>query len=103
MSATTLRGGPQTHKLLHGEGKDVRSDSAYRGVEKREEIQAQQPGLMWHIAMMPGKRKMLDKDTLMSAILEKLEQTKASIRAWWSTSFRSSSGSSVPSRLSIGG
>ena len=35
----------------------------------------------WHIAMMPGKRKVLDKGTPMGAILEKLEQTKASIRA----------------------
>jgi IS5 family transposase len=33
------------------------------------------------IAMMPGKRKALDKATPMGAILEKLEQTKASIRA----------------------
>ena len=71
----------QAHKLLHGEEKDVHTDSGYRGVEKREEIQAQHPGLNWHIAMMPGKRKVLDKNTPMGAILEKLEQTKASIRA----------------------
>jgi IS5 family transposase len=31
--------------------------------------------------MMPGKRRALDKDTPMGAILEKLEQTKASIQA----------------------
>ena len=71
----------QAHKLLHGEEKDVHTDSGYRGVEKREEIQAQHPELNWHIAMMPGKRKVLDKNTPMGAILEKLEQTKASIRA----------------------
>ena len=71
----------QAHKLLHGEEKDVHTDSGYRGVEKRKEIQAQHPGLNWHIAMMPGKRKVLDKNTPMGAILEKLEQTKASIRA----------------------
>ena len=34
-----------------------------------------------HVAMMPGKRKALDKDTPMGAILEKLEKTKVSIRA----------------------
>jgi IS5 family transposase len=50
-------------------------------VEKRDEIQAQHPGVDWHIAMMPGKRRALDKDTPMGAILEKLEQTKASIQA----------------------
>lgn len=71
----------QAHALLHGQERDVFSDSGYRGVEKREEIQAQHPDVNWHIAMMPGKRKALDKDTPMGAILEKLEQTKASIRA----------------------
>jgi transposase, IS5 family len=71
----------QAHALLHGEETDVFADSGYRGVEKREEIQAQHPDVNWHIAMMPGKRKALDKETPLGAILEKLEQTKASIRA----------------------
>jgi IS5 family transposase len=71
----------QAHALLHGQETDVFADSGYRGVEKREEIQAQHPGVNWHIAMMPGKRKALDKDTPMGTVLEKLEQTKASIRA----------------------
>jgi IS5 family transposase len=71
----------QAHALLHGEEADVFADSGYRGVEKREEIQAQHPDVNWHIAMMPGKRKALEKGTPMGAILEKLEQTKASIRA----------------------
>jgi IS5 family transposase len=71
----------QAHALLHGQESDVFADSGYRGVEKREEIQAQHPDVNWHIAMMPGKRKALDKATPMGAILEKLEQTKASIRA----------------------
>lgn len=71
----------QAHALLHGEETDVFADSGYRGVEKREEIQAKHPGVNWHIAMMPGKRKGLDKSTPMGAILEQLEKTKASIRA----------------------
>ena len=71
----------QAHALLHGAETDVFADSGYRGVEKREEIQAQHPDVNWHIAMMPGKRKMLDKETPMGAVLEKLEQAKASIRA----------------------
>ena len=71
----------QAHALLHGEETDVFADSGYRGVEKREEIQAQHPDVNWHIAMMPGKRRALDKGTPMGAILEKLEQTKARIRA----------------------
>ncbi|NIC40874.1 IS5 family transposase [Aquabacterium sp. A08] len=71
----------QAHALLHGEETDVFADSGYRGVDKREEIQAQHPDVNWHIAMMPGKRKAMDKSTPMGAVLEKLEQTKARIRA----------------------
>ena len=71
----------QAHALLHGEETDVFADSGYRGVDKREEIQTQHPDVNWHIAMMPGKRKVLDKSTPMGAILDQLEQIKARIRA----------------------
>ena len=71
----------QAHALLHGQETDVFADSGYRGVEKREEIQAKHPDVKWHIAMMPGKRKAMDKSTPMGSILERLEKTKASIRA----------------------
>jgi IS5 family transposase len=71
----------QAHALLHGEETDVFADSGYRGVEKREEIQALHPGVNWHIAMMPGKRRSMDKSSPMGALLEQLEKTKASIRA----------------------
>ena len=71
----------QASELLHGEEADVFADSGYRGVEKREEIRAKHPDVKWHIAMMPGKRKALKKDTPMGAILDKLEQIKARIRA----------------------
>jgi transposase, IS5 family len=71
----------QASELLHGEEADVFADSGYRGVEKREEIQAKHPDVKWHIAMMPGKRRALKKDTPMGAILDKLEQIKARIRA----------------------
>jgi IS5 family transposase len=71
----------QAHALLHGQETDVFADSGYRGVEKRKEVQAKHPDVNWHIAMMPSKRMAMDKNTPMGAILEKLEQTKASIRA----------------------
>lgn len=71
----------QAHALLHGQETDVFADSGYRGVEKREEILTQHPNVKWHIAMMPGKRKALDKGTPLGVILDKLEQTKARIRA----------------------
>jgi IS5 family transposase len=71
----------QAHALLHGQERDVFADSGYRGVGEREEIQALHPGVNWHIAMMPGTRRAMDKSTPMGALLEQLEKTKASIRA----------------------
>lgn len=71
----------QAHALLHGEETDVFADSGYRGVEKREEVQDKYPDVNWHVAMMPGKRRVLDKSKPMGEILEKLEKTKACIRA----------------------
>ena len=71
----------QAHELLHGEEKMVFADSGYRGVTKREEIQAQENQSEWHIAMMPSKRKALGKDNPMGAVLERLEKLKASVRA----------------------
>jgi len=67
--------GKCTDKLLHGEEEDVFGDSGYRGIEKRQEHQERK--VNWYIAMMPGKRKQLDKESPQ----ELLEQTKASIRA----------------------
>jgi len=65
----------ETDKLLHGEEEDDYADSGYRGIERRPEHQERK--VNWHIAMMPGKRKHLDKESPQ----ELLEQAKASIRA----------------------
>lgn len=46
---------------------------------KRDETQ--DIAVHWLVAMRPGKRKVLDKSTPMDAILDKLEQAKAHIRA----------------------
>ena len=46
---------------------------------KRDETQ--DIAVHWHVAMRPGKRKVLDKSTPMGAIQDQLEQVKASIRA----------------------
>ena len=69
------------HALLRGEEKVVFEDSGYRGITKREEIQAQHPGLDWQVAMMPGKRWALKKSKTIDALIDKLEKLKASIRA----------------------
>ncbi|MDR7097555.1 IS5 family transposase [Hydrogenophaga laconesensis] len=69
----------QASALVHGEARDVFADAGYQGVSKREETQGIDAN--WHVAMRPGKRRVLDKDKPMGAILDKLEQTKARIRA----------------------
>lgn len=55
------------------------ADAGYQGVAKREE--AQNIKANWHVAMRPGKRKVLEKSTPMGAIQDRLEQAKARIRA----------------------
>ena len=69
----------QAHALVHGEETDVFADAGYQGVGKRDETQ--EINVNWHVAMRPGKRKVLDKSTPMGAILDQLERAKASIRA----------------------
>ena len=67
--------------LLHGEETDVFADSGYRGADRREEVQQRHPAVTWHVAMMPGKRKRLDKDKTVDALTDALERVKAGIRA----------------------
>jgi len=71
----------QAHALLHGQEEVVFADSGYRGVEKRQEIQDKHAGVDWQIAMMPGKRKALDKTRNSNALTDQLEKLKAGIRA----------------------
>jgi IS5 family transposase len=66
----------QAGALLHGEETDAFGDAGYRGVAKREEAQ----GPQWHVAMQPGKRKVLS-DSALGQMIEKVEKIKASIRA----------------------
>ena len=69
----------QASALVHGEETDVFADAGYQGVAKREEAQGIKAN--WHVAIRPGKRKALDKSTPMGALMDKLEQVKARIRA----------------------
>jgi IS5 family transposase len=68
----------QTHALLHGAEKAVLGDAGYQGVGKRPENADK--AIDWHTAMRPSVRKALKKNPLGRA-KEKLEQTKASVRA----------------------
>jgi len=68
----------QAQALLHGDETDAFGDAGYTGIEKREESQG--VPVTWHVALRPGKRRALAKDTE-GEMQECLEQTKASIRA----------------------
>ena len=67
----------QGHALLHGEETVVFADAGYQGADKREDA----TGVQWHVAMRPGKRRALDKNSPWGKLLDQAEQLKASVRA----------------------
>lgn len=67
----------QGHALLHGEETVVFADAGYQGADKREDA----TGVRWHVAMRPGKRRALDKNSPWGKLLDQAEQLKASVRA----------------------
>jgi IS5 family transposase len=67
----------QGHGLLHGKETVVFADAGYLGVIKRPEA----TGVDWHVAMRPGKRRALNKQSPWGRLLDKAEQVKASVRA----------------------
>ena len=50
---------------------------AEKGAEKRPDAKA---GVTWHVAMPPGKRRMLNKENTADALIDNVEKIKASIR-----------------------
>ena len=78
-TAANVNDVPQAPALVHGAETAVFADAGSQGVGKRDETQ--EINVNWHVAMRPGKRKVLDKSTPMGAILDQLERAKASIRA----------------------
>jgi len=64
--------------LLHGQESDVFADAGYQGAHKRADAK---PGVNWHVAMRPGKRRALDKTRRSHQLIDQLEQFKASVRA----------------------
>jgi transposase, IS5 family len=67
--------------LLHGEETTMYGDAGYQGVAKREEFQEAHPTVECHTALRPSKRRALDTNTPLGAVLEKIEGLKASVRA----------------------
>ena len=53
------------------------ADAGYQGAAKRVEATS----VDWHVAMRPGKRRALDKQSPWGSLLDKAEQLKASVRA----------------------
>ena len=68
----------EANSLLHGEEADAFGDAGYQGAHKRADAQ---PGVDWHVAMRPGKRRALDKSKPIQAMVDEVERIKASIRA----------------------
>ena len=68
----------EANSLLHGDETDAFGDAGYQGAHKRADAQ---PGVDWHVAMRPGKRRALDKSKPIQAMIDEVERIKASIRA----------------------
>ncbi|SPS02593.1 transposase [Cupriavidus taiwanensis] len=68
----------EANSLLHGEETDAFGDAGYQGVEKRPDARA---GVNWHVAMKPGKRRVLDQSKPFGALVDQVERIKAGIRA----------------------
>jgi len=53
--------------LLHGQETVAFGDAGYQGIEKRPDAKT---GVIWHVAMRPGKRKALNKDAAADAMID---------------------------------
>jgi IS5 family transposase len=66
------------NSLLHGDETVVFADAGYQGADKRPNAQAD---TNWQVAMKPGKRRALDKNTPLGEVIDQIEKLKASVRA----------------------
>jgi IS5 family transposase len=77
-SAGSVNDVVEANSLLHGEETEAFGDAGYQGAHKRADAK---PGVTWHVAMRPGKRKTLNLNQPIDALTERIEKLKASIRA----------------------
>ena len=61
----------QANSLLHGGETDAFADAGYQGVSKRPDAK---PGVEWHVAMRPGKRRALDKTKTVGNLIDQVER-----------------------------
>lgn len=71
-TAANVNDATQERGLLHGEETVVFADAGYQGAMKRPEA----TGVDLHVAMRPGKRRVLDKQTALGALLEQAENAQ---------------------------
>jgi len=57
----------------------ILGDAGYQEIEKCAEVQGLD--VQWRVGIHLGKRRVMDKATLIGAVKEKLEELKASVRA----------------------
>jgi transposase, IS5 family len=68
----------KANELLQGQETHACGDAGYQGADKREEARQD---IKWDIAMKRGKRKALDKGTLLGGLIDQVETIKSQIRA----------------------
>lgn len=63
----------EANSLLHGEETDAFGDAGYQGVHKRPDARA---GVNWHVAMKPGRRRVLDKNKPLDALMIRSSESR---------------------------
>jgi len=76
---------PAALGLSEYEGTDAFGDAGYQGVAKRPNAK---PDVTWHVAMRSGRRKALDLSSPLAAMIDKLQEILAGIRAKVERPFR---------------
>jgi len=71
----------QAAGLLHGQEENAHGDAGYQGVQKRAKVQKKHGKVTWYVAMRPGKRRALDKQTEIGKLTDRIERLKAGVRA----------------------
>ncbi|AVT12055.1 IS5 family transposase [Paracidovorax avenae] len=68
----------EANSLVRASDRDVYADAGYQGAGQRPDARGD---VTWHIAMRPGKRRLLDAAKPIEALTRQLERVKAGIRA----------------------
>ena len=75
----------EANGLLHANETNVFGDAGCQGANKRPDAKV---GVTWHVAMRPGKRRVLDMKRESHRLIDEAERLKASVRAKVEHAFR---------------